>query len=180
MTGEHPKADPQSSNPVDIAMIAELKRLSTQYSGYVGDQLGNAALRLGGLIEEIKRLRGTLFEAQQALLREGIRTGDIELERDRLRVALEKIEALEHTKQSDYKKSLESWAIAKDALESCAHETSGRPYDSSGTLREDWPLKPDGTPEETAVRCINYPCCLPTGHTGPCSSSSEKTGDEQS
>jgi hypothetical protein len=43
---------------------------------------------------------------------------------ERLRAALERIEALEHTDQSDYKKSLGSWAIAKDALESSPPETT--------------------------------------------------------
>jgi hypothetical protein len=45
---------------------------------------------------------------------------------ERLRAALERIEALEHTDQSDYKKSLGSWAIAKDALESSPPETACR------------------------------------------------------
>lgn len=36
------------------------------------------------------------------------------------------------------------------------------------------------SPKETAARCINYPCWLPNGHTGPCSSSSEKTPGDQS
>ena len=37
-------------------------------------------------------------------------------ERDRLRAALEYIEATEHTPLSDYRKALQAWAIAKDAL----------------------------------------------------------------
>ena len=48
-----------SSNPVDTALVAELKRLAAHYGGYVGDQLGNAALRIEGLREEIRNAHET-------------------------------------------------------------------------------------------------------------------------
>jgi len=39
----------RTSNPVDAALVAELKRLSKHYGGYLGDQLHTAALRLDEL-----------------------------------------------------------------------------------------------------------------------------------
>jgi hypothetical protein len=72
----------------------------------------------------IGRLRAELKRLDADAACEKAEKESLKLEVERLRAALERIVAEEQTSISDYKKALQAWAIAKDALEGGAVETT--------------------------------------------------------